>query len=78
MKNPTAHNQIGLWLKRKRSEAGISQAQLAMTIGRSKSFVGRYEKGRRLEIEQFIRISQALNANPHEMVQTLYMSDMRN
>jgi transcriptional regulator with XRE-family HTH domain len=81
MNNPTpqaTHKQIGLWLKRKRGEAGYTQAQLAMKIGRSKSFVWAYEQSGKVEIEQFVRIAEALNANPHELIQTLYLGDRRN
>jgi len=78
MKNLKARKQTGLWLKSKREDAGLSQAQLAMMIGRSKSFVGRYEGGGRVEIGQFVKIAHVLKANPHELIQTLYLGDRRN
>jgi len=78
LKTQTALQHVGLWLKRKRGEAGYTQAQLAMVLGRSKSFVGAYERGGKVDIEQFVKIAQALNANPHELIQTLYSGDRRN
>jgi transcriptional regulator with XRE-family HTH domain len=68
MKNIEAHRRLGNWLKEKRVEAGLSQSQLADLIGRHKTFIGKYEAGRRLEICEFVRISVTLGADPHEGV----------
>jgi len=77
MKKPTANKQIGNWLKKKREEAGQSQAQLAMVIGRSKSFIGRYEGGGMLDSEEFVKIAHVLKANPHEIVERLDSQKIR-
>lgn len=71
MKNIDAHRILGSWLKGKRVAAGLSQSQLAALIGRHKTFIGKYEAGRRLEIGEFIGISGALGADPHEGVMLL-------
>ena len=60
------HAKVARWLRNKREEAGLTQAQLAKLIGHHTSFVGRYEAGHRLEIVQFFKIVSALNAKPDE------------
>jgi transcriptional regulator with XRE-family HTH domain len=66
MKYIKEHKKIGEWLRAKRELAGLSQAQLAAVIGNTKSFVGRYEAGQRLDIIMFTKIALALNAKPCE------------
>jgi transcriptional regulator with XRE-family HTH domain len=45
-----------------RTEAGLSQAQLAAKLGRPQSFVSKYERGdRRLDVVEFLDVSRALN-----------------
>lgn len=66
MNNVKEHKKIGKWLKTQRKLAGISQSQLADQVRCDKSFVGRYESGRRLDIVQFTKIALALNAKPCE------------
>lgn len=47
-----------------RDAAGISQAQLAETLGKPASFVGKYELGeRRLDVIEFFVILKALKAD---------------
>lgn len=68
MKNAKAHQRLGKWLKERRLAAGLSQAQVAGLVGRHKTFVSKYEAGRRLEVEMFVRICEAVKADPHEAV----------
>ena len=68
MKNVKEHKKIGKWLKAKRKLAGISQSKLAKLVSCDKSFVGRYESGKRLDIVQFTKIAVALNAKPCEVL----------
>ena len=63
-----AHRRLGNWLKVYRRTAGLTQAQLAERIGRQKSFVGKHESGRRLEIMEFLKIAHALDADPYWVV----------
>lgn len=47
-----------------RDAAGVSQAQLAETLGKPASFVGKYELGeRRLDVIEFFVILRALRAD---------------
>jgi transcriptional regulator with XRE-family HTH domain len=62
------HQKIATWLKEKREQAGLTQAQLAKLIGRHPSFVGHYESGKRLEIVKFFEIVAALNAKPDDAI----------
>lgn len=68
MKNTKAHQKLGNWLKAKRLAAGLSQAQVAGLVGRHKTFVSKYESGRRLEVEMFVKICDAVKADPHEAI----------
>ena len=66
-----SRQRLGNWLKEKRKAAGLSQSQLADLIGRHKTFIGKYEAGRRLEIMEFGRITHVLGADPHEAISLL-------
>jgi transcriptional regulator with XRE-family HTH domain len=63
-----AHQRIGLWLKENRLKAGMTQEQVAALIGRHKTFVSKYEAGRRLDLGMLNKISRAVKANLHEVV----------
>jgi predicted transcriptional regulator len=67
--NSEIHKKIGKWLKGKRKDAGLSQTKLGEMIGHCRSFVVMYEEGRRLEISEFLSITQILNADPHEVIE---------
>lgn len=52
-----------------RNAAGLTQVQLAKTLGRPQSFVSNYERGeRRVEVADFILICRALGAEPVEVL----------
>lgn len=47
-----------------RSKAGLSQAALAIRLGKPASFVGKYELGeRRLDVVEFLVVLNALDTN---------------
>ena len=71
MKNADAHRRLGGWLKERRLAAGLSQAQVAGLVGRHKTFVSKYEAGRRLEIGAFVAICRAVKADPHDAINLL-------
>jgi ribosome-binding protein aMBF1 (putative translation factor) len=49
-------------LREKRKEAGLSQIELALQLGRSQSFVSKYESGElRLDLVELQSICRALN-----------------
>ncbi len=57
------------WLSLKRLLAGITQQQLSEKLNRPQSFVSKYENGeRRLDFIETIKICNALNLDPHELV----------
>lgn len=70
MNNINEYEKIAKWLKEKRKQAGLTQAQLAKLLGRHPSFVGHYESGKRLEIVKFFEIVAALNAKPDDAIST--------
>src|SRR5262249_19628573 len=48
-----------------RLDAGLWQVDLARKLGKPQSFVAKYERGdRRLDVLEFIEVSQALDADP--------------
>ena len=56
--------------ERERTE--ITQTQLAEALGRPQSFVSKYENGeRRLDIEEFLQIAEALQIDASGIIQTL-------
>ena len=59
------NKRVGQYLKAKRLEAGMTQVQLAKALGRSVSFVGKYEAGGELEIRQIEIICDAIQSPPY-------------
>lgn len=59
-------------LKQAREDAGITQVQLAESLGQSQSFVSKCERGeRRLDIIQLRTVCQALKISLPEFVEAL-------
>ena len=55
-----------------RVNAGLTQRQLADRLGRPQSFVAKYEGGeRRIDVLEFVSISQALGADPRRLFAAL-------
>lgn len=53
----------------KRKQKGITQKDLSEILGKPQSYVSKYEIGERnIDIIEFIRISNALNAPPEELL----------
>ena len=71
VQNRNAHRIIGQWLQEKRQEAGFTQTQLATKLGRHRSYVAKYEAGKRVEIVQFVMISRVLKADPREGIRLI-------
>jgi transcriptional regulator with XRE-family HTH domain len=56
---------VGECLAAARQQTGITQRDLAARLGKPQSFVSAYESGqRRLDILEFLRVVEALNADP--------------
>lgn len=55
-----------------RGEAGLSQAQLALRIGKPASFVGKYEIGeRRLDVIELLVVLNALETDSSDFILNL-------
>ena len=55
-----------------RKDAGLTQQQLADRLGKPQSFVAKYERGeRRLDVVEFLEITEALECDPVGIVQSL-------
>ena len=72
------HKLIGNWLWMKRKQAGLTQAALAARIGQCPSFVGQYERGRRLELIRALKVCHVLGVDPRELVGLVEQSCRRN
>lgn len=56
-----------------RKEAGLSQAQLAMRLGKPPSFVAKYELGeRRLDVVELMVILKCIGEQPDRIVALLF------
>ena len=65
---PKDHKLVGRHLAEARERANITQQELASRLGKPQSFVSAYERGqRRIDILEFLRISDALRAEPREL-----------
>lgn len=55
-----------------REAAGLTQQRLADRLGKSQSFVAKYEGGeRRIDVIEFLEIVRALKADPLSVLRTL-------
>ncbi len=52
-----------------RKKAGVTQADLAMKLGRPQSFVAKYEgRERRLDVAEYLQIARELGADPYNLL----------
>lgn len=57
-----------------REHAGLSQAQVAGTIGRAQSFVSKYELGdRRLDVIEFLHVCDCLGIDPAKLLKRVWV-----
>lgn len=55
-----------------RKDAGITQVELGRRIGQRQTFVSKFEQGeRRLDIAEFLAVSRAIGADPHQIIRVL-------
>ena len=53
-----------------RKAADMTQQALADRLGKPQSFVAKYENGeRRLDVVEFLKIVEVLDADPHEIIE---------
>ena len=61
----TLYKKLRLALTNARSEAGLTQTDLAARLRRPQSFVSKYEKGERhLDVLEFVDVCKALGVSP--------------
>jgi transcriptional regulator with XRE-family HTH domain len=64
-----AYQRLRDWLVDARHGSGLTQAQLADTLGRPQSFVSKYERGeRRLDFVEVLEIADVLGADVGNLV----------
>ena len=52
-----------------RKRSGVTQAELAETLGRPQSFVAKYEgRERRLDVAEYLSIARELRADPYKLL----------
>ncbi len=67
-----AHRALTRALIQARTDAGLTQEQLAKKLHRHQSFVAKYETGeRRLEVIEFTQICRALTITPGDLLDEL-------
>ena len=54
-----------------RNAKGLNQTELAEILGRNQSFVSSYERGRGIEVVEFLQISEALGLDPKAVLDEL-------
>lgn len=70
------YQQIIHALKTIRIKQGITQQTLAKALGRPQSFIAKIENGeRRLDVVEFIRITQLLAINPNHILSQIIIKD---
>lgn len=70
-----AYDTMLVCLVSARKQAGITQTALANRLGRPQSFVSKFENGdRRIDMIEFLEICRSLDADPLEIVNTIWAS----
>ena len=54
-----------------RNAKGLTQAQLAEALGRRQNFVSAYERGRDIEVVEFLQIAEALGLDAKAVLDEL-------
>ena len=69
---PKDHRFVGKALADVRDRANVTQQELATRLGKPQSFVSAYERGqRRIDILEFLRITDALRADPRQIFSSI-------
>lgn len=71
LKSP-AHEKLHQCLTQARVRRQLTQAQVALSLGKPQSYVSKYESGeRRLEVIEFMLICKALSVKPGDVLKQL-------
>jgi transcriptional regulator with XRE-family HTH domain len=55
-----------------RLEAGLTQSEVSLRLGKPQSYVSKYESGeRRLDVIEFLEICQAIGVQPEKIIKKL-------
>ncbi len=59
-------------LREARARAGLTQQEVADSLGRPQSFVAKYERGeRRLDVVEFLEVANTLGADPQSIIRAI-------
>lgn len=59
-----------------RKSANLTQEEVGRRIGSRQTFVSKFELGeRRLDVAEFIKVSRAIGADPHELIRQAESGD---
>ncbi len=74
----SGYGQLLARLKAARKAGGLTQTDLAKKLRRPQSFVSKYEKAhQRLDVVEFVEVSQALGIDPGEAITALIQAPTR-
>ncbi len=63
------HKALVAFLKKKRDDKGLTQAEVARRIRRYQSFVATLERGqKRIDVVELVEIAEAIGFDPHEAI----------
>jgi DNA-binding XRE family transcriptional regulator len=69
------YEKLRVWLKQRRSLSSLTLRELAPMIGAHFTSVGKMEQDRKkIELVEFIRYCQAIDADPHEGLEIIIQS----
>jgi len=55
-----------------RQQMGLTQAEVALRLGKPQSFVSKYESGeRRLDVIEFLEVCEAISTNPYNILRAM-------
>lgn len=76
--DPKEQLVVGKVLAAARQRAGISQKDLAATLGKPQSFVSSYENGqRRVDVLEFMRIASGIDASAERLFRAVVRRSAR-
>lgn len=69
------YQKLRIWLKQKRSLSSLTLREIAPLIGAHFTSVGKMEQDRKkIELVEFVKHCQAINADPHEGLEIIIQS----